>query len=308
MNSVAFKQVILQNLLPSFYRPIFILSAPRSGSSYFYEILRRMQNVWSFDRETDFLWFQFFPYARLAKPTDYIAAAECTPQLISQFKRELLYQNIQNRRALRSRDILQHLVRRQPIRYIEKTIANCFHLEALQQIFPDALYIYMVRDGRACISSMLEGWHSNFFWHRPLPFPDNATISYWCYPIPPHWQTIVQQSLPEICAWSWQQHNQFVLDTIESNPQFAQNCLQIRYEDLLENPQEIVSQVTKYTGLNMTAECQNYLDQKQLSWTTLSQPKADKWREKNGDAIAQILPQIQPLMQQLGYPSDNVVN
>jgi len=299
------KQKLKKNLLslisPAFKQPIFILSAPRSGSSYFYEIVRRMGDVWSRDRENDPLWFQFFPYSRFAKPTDYISSAECSPKITRKFKQELLYQNIQNRRESQPRDIKKHLLQRQPIRYIEKTIANCFHLEALQKMFPDALYIYIVRDGRACISSMLEGWQSNFFWHRPLPFPDNATISYWCYPIPPHWETVVQQTLPEICAWSWQQHNQFVLTEIENNPKFAQNCLQIRYEDLLQNPQNLLTQVSEFTNLKITPESQNYLQQKQTSWTTLSQPKAEKWREKNGDAIAQILPQIQPLLQQLGY-------
>ncbi|MFP4007550.1 MAG: sulfotransferase family protein [Spirulinaceae cyanobacterium] len=295
------KKNILSRISPDFKQPIFILSAPRSGSSYFYEIVRRMGEVWSRDRENDSLWFQFFPYSRLTKPTDYISATECNPKVIQKFKQELLYQNIQNRRELRNQDIKKHLIQRQPIRYIEKTIANCFHLEALQKMFPDALYIYIVRDGRACISSMLEGWQSNFFWHRPLPLPDNATISYWCYPIPPNWETVVQQSLPEICAWSWQQHNQFVLSEIKNNPKFAQNCLQIRYEDLLQNSQTILAQVAEFTGLSLTPESQNYLNQKQTSWTTLSQPQAEKWREKNGDAIAQILPQIQTLQQQLGY-------
>ncbi|MEC4804534.1 MAG: sulfotransferase [Jaaginema sp. PMC 1079.18] len=296
-----FKKTILSLIAPHFKQPIFLLSAPRSGSSYFYEIVRRLGKVWSCDRENDPLWFQFFPYSRLAKPTDYISATECTPKIVGQFKQELLYQGIQIRRQFRYQDIQKHLFQRQPIRYLEKTIANCFHLAALQKMFPDALYIYIIRDGRACISSMLEGWQSDFFWHRPLPFPENATISYWCYPIPPNWETVVGKSLPEICAWSWQQHNQFVLTEIQNNPNFAQNCLQIYYEDLLQNPQNVLSQVSEFTHLPITPETQNYLAQKQTSWTTLSQPQAEKWRKKNGDAIAQILPQIQPLMQQLGY-------
>lgn len=295
------KKQLLAILSPGFDRPIFILSAPRSGSSYFYEILRRSRGLQSFDQENDPLWFEFFPYARSPLPSDYIRAEECPPATIRSFRNQLLLKKFQTRRRDRLQDRLQHFLLRQPVRYLEKTIANCFHLEALARIFPNALYIHMVRDGRACISSMLEGWNSGFFWKRPLPFPPDATITHWTYPIPPGWQKIVSQSLPEICAWSWQEHNRYVLEKYRQDEAFRRNCIRISYEDLLADPHNTIEKIAAFAGLTITEECRQYIDEKRPSWTTISQPKAEKWREKNPDAIAQITPQIAPMMAELGY-------
>ncbi|MGD2180468.1 sulfotransferase family protein [Lusitaniella coriacea] len=292
------KKIILSNISPPFH-PVFILSAPRSGSSYFYEILRRMQNIWSFEKENDPLWFQFFPYQRLEIPSDYIDESECTRKLIDSFKSQLLLKNIQTRRNTRKQDFLDHFLQRKPILYLEKTIANCFHLDALEKIFPNALYIYMVRDGRACISSMLEGWNSGFFWKRPLPFPKNSTVSHWTYPIPPGWQNVVRQTLPEICAWSWMEHNRYVLERLQGNEMFHSRCMAISYEYLLAEPQHILEKVADFSNLTITPECIQYIENKNTSWTTLSAPKADKWKEKNPEAIEQILPQITPMLEQL---------
>lgn len=295
------KKRLLALFAPSFDRPIFILSAPRSGSSYFYEILRRSRNVCSFDKENDSLWFEFFPYSRFPLPSDYIRAEECSPETIRLFRTQLLLNTLPTRRRDRWPDGLQYLLLRKPLRYLEKTIANCFHLEALDRIFPNALYIHMVRDGRACISSMLEGWNSGFFWKRPLPFPADATIAHWTYPIPPGWQEMVTQSLPEICAWSWQEHNRYVLEKCEQDEAFRRNCIRLAYEDLLADPRAAIAKIATFTGLTATEESDRYIGEQRPSWTTISQPQAEKWRHKNPDAIAQIAPKIAPMMAKLGY-------
>lgn len=292
---------VLKIVTIPFDRPIFILSAPRSGSSYFYEILRRSRDVRSFDKENDPLWFKFFPYSRSPLPSDYIAGKECPSATVRAFRTQLLLKALQASRTHRWQDRLQHVFLRKPLRYLEKTIANCFHLEALTRMFPDALYIHIVRDGRACISSMLEGWNSGFFWKRPLPFPADATIAHWTYPIPPGWQRVVHRPLPEICAWSWQEHNRYVLEKVKQDEVFQRNYIRISYEDLRADPDRAIEKVADFAGLTPTEESRQYINNKRPSWTTISQPKAGKWREKNPDAIAQIVPQIAPMMAELGY-------
>lgn len=298
------KSLVLQSLgttAPRFSQPLFIVSAPRSGSSYLYEIVRRMQGVWSFDQENDALWWQFFPYERLSVPSDYIDSDEWTSATLNSFMRQLVIRGLSTRKRLISQEVLQHWLLRQPIFYVEKTVANCFHLDALAKLFPDALFIHLVRDGRACISSMLEGWNSGFFWQRPLPLPEGATISHWCYPIPPGWPQVIDRPLEEICAWSWIEHNRYVLERRESDAGFASRCLCLTYEDLLAEPAMILEKIADFTGLAVSQDCKNYLKEKRPSWTTISQPKADKWKEKNPKAISRITPLITPMMHALGY-------
>ncbi|MBK7216095.1 MAG: sulfotransferase [Candidatus Promineofilum sp.] len=50
------------------------------------------------------------------------------------------------------------------IRLLEKTPENCLRLPFLQALFPDARVLFLVRDGRANVHSLLEGWRQP----RPL--------------------------------------------------------------------------------------------------------------------------------------------
>lgn len=291
---------IFELFKPDLEKPIFILSAPRSGSSYLYEILSSSPDVWALEKENDALWFRFFPYQRMNPITDWIGAKECTREISEDFRAQLLIKVLRQRKASRPNDLFHHFLSRKAVRYIEKTVANCFHLEALNKMFPDALYIHLVRDGRACISSMLEGWNSNFFWKRPIPNIPNATVPHWCYPFPPDWQRVISRPLVEICAWSWIEHNRYILEYLESNKSFRERYIRISYEDFIDNPHVLLKQVLAFVGLENTSECIQKLHEDSTSWTTISPPKKNKWK-KNSELINTIQPLIKEMMQTFSY-------
>lgn len=290
---------LLYRCSPAISQPIFIVSAPRSGSSYLYEAFREIHGLYSFEKENDPMWWRFFPYSRLDVPSDYIKKQEVNQSKVKDIQIHLLKELMTSKK--RTEMLLNSLFSREPLRYVEKTIANCFHLEAIEQLFPDALFIHLVRDGRACISSMMEGWNSGFFWERPLPFSSNASVAHWTYPIPPGWQNVEEESLEEICAWSWIEHNRYILERYNQSESFRDRYMRITYERLVENPIEIISSILEFSGLQMSQECIDYLGQKNVSWTTISTPKTDKWREVNFNQISNVLPTISPFMKELGY-------
>lgn len=297
---------VLQLTGLKFTRPVFILSAPRSGSSYFYEVVRRMKSVFSYAYENDPIWHHFFPYRRLDCPTDYIAKSELTPEKIRQVKlafflKYLNRPNYLNRSDLFKKVLLDGLLLQKPIHYVEKTVANCFHLDILQEIFPDALFIHLVRDGRDCVSSMIEGWNSGQFSKRKLPYDGPMEISHWCYPIPPNWETVISKPLEEICAWSWLQHNEYVLKKIHTDQSFASRCLQLKFEDFLADPMHQTKSIATFLQLEISQETLVFIEKKQLSWSTVTAPKKEKWKEINQTRIENILPLILPQMNQLGY-------
>jgi len=47
----------------AFREPIFILSSPRSGSSYLHTLMQAVFPCWGSPRENDPAWWRFFPYA-----------------------------------------------------------------------------------------------------------------------------------------------------------------------------------------------------------------------------------------------------
>jgi hypothetical protein len=290
-------------LVPQFTKPIFILSAPRSGSTHFYQIARRLHQVVSFWAENDPMWLRFFPYDRLDVPTDYVGADECDPETITAIKTFIFWKTFVRYTYSEVNVLTHHLLLRHPIVYMEKTIANCFHLDAIEKIFPDALYIHLVRDGRACVSSIIESWQKKLGC-KPrglIDFPANASTPRWCTPIPLGWQAIAGKSLEEICAWTWVEHNRYILDKCQSSPSFVQRCLRLSYEELVANPLEVARKTSAFTGLAVSPTCRDYINQNCPSSTTVSAPKPDKWREKNFEAIHKILPMITPMMEQLGY-------
>ena len=185
--------------------------------------------------EADPVWWHHFPYEGMADPSDHVAAAALAAADHRRFCRQLYREAvISHLRHRRSAAPVRHLLGLAPIRYLDKTIANCFHLEALERLFPDARYVFLVRDPRANIASMIEGWPYLERFGKPQLTPylrrhEARTIEHWSYPAPPGWQQVVGRPLAEICAWSWQQH---VEAALALRARHAGAVLEVRYEEL----------------------------------------------------------------------------
>lgn len=291
---------ILKQAGPEFIKPIFILAAPRSGSTHLFEAVRRMQGPISLDRENTPLWLRVFPPQMMKTQSEYITAEECTTERLTKLKTYFALKLVYDRHNFRPDILFNHFILRKPICfYIEKTIANCFHLEALKRMFPDAYYIHLVRDGRANISSMIEGWEKIVNVNADLPAHSKTKIQHWSYPMPPNWQDQITHSIEEICAWSWEEHNRSVLDAFKEERSL--NYMRIHHEDFVKDPVRILEKVSQFTGLTLADDCISHLNSNPHSRTTISSPQEDKWRQKYPEKIRRILPAIEPMMEQLGY-------
>lgn len=114
-------------------------------------------------------------------------------------------------------------------------------VEYLREVFPDARFIHLVRDGRAVASSqtLVDWWHGS----------DG----------PDHW---LQGPLSDDQRARWEAHDrdplvlagigwEIVMDRFaEVRPQVpADDWLEIRYEDLCEHPREALEQITRFMGI-----------------------------------------------------------
>ncbi len=286
-----------------FDRPVFLLSAPRSGSTFLFEILRRLESAWTWTHEMDALWWSVFPYQRHAEPSDHVGADELTAERAATLRRESYRQAIWGREELPGRvDPLSKLGLR-TIRYLDKTIAHAFHLEVLQRLFPDARYIFLVRDARPTIGSMMQGWNQTGRFEKPaLQEALRATGSeliHWAYPAPPGWQDVATRPLVEVCAWSWTQHVQFIQNSLQHIPDDRKTL--VFYEELQDNPDALAERLARFCDLEIGPMLQNYLRERPLSRTTVTPPDPDKWRRLYGDQIDQVLPTLAPILTSLGY-------
>ena len=298
---------ILENRLnfDGLKHPIFIISPPRSGSTLLFECLSQLEELVHLPYEADQIWWQHFPYEQMSSPSDYIGSDLATQNNIQKIRRSTykaaVYGSILQ--SFHTSDYWSCKFGQYPIHYLDKTIANCFHLEFLVRAFPDAQYIFLVRDPRATISSMIQGWPYCDRFGKPQLSPvlhqiRNASIQHWSYPAPPNWQTIVTKPLPEICAWSWQQHINYALQGFRH---LSQPVIQVRYEDLSNNPALTIQTLAQQLGLSISKASQTYAERPPLSRTTLSAPDPQKWQTLNRDTILALCPTLEMTAQQIGY-------
>jgi hypothetical protein len=200
-------------------------------------------------------------------------------------------------------------------RVLEKTCINTMRVDYLHRLFPRARVVFIHRDGRDNVSSMIEGWRhgrtdggfglEQFFG----PFPERVAINggefrEWHFFLPPGWRAYNQASLEEVCAFQWVSANRLALDARARIPE--DQWIQVRYEDLFDRPVEMFATMFDRLGVPfddaVRARCANLADHP----TSIVQgpPQRQKWKERNRDAIERIRPVIGPMMARLGYNVD----
>jgi hypothetical protein len=287
-------------------RPVFILAPPRSGSTLLFEQLAVTGRFHYYPVENDWVWWRLFPPDRLSEPSDLVTTADVggrKDDLRRALQNQLLggYRNrFAGAERLRR---LASLVLCPDRPLLDKTIANCFHLDALHHVFPDARYVFLVREPRANISSMIEGWAQPERFGKPMLRPqlERATgraIDHWCYPAPPGWAAVVHRPLPEICGWSWRRHMEAALDFLERT---GIDPVHVRYEDLVTSPAETLAEVARCLRVRVNAATARRWRELPLSRTTVSRPEADKWRRLHGEAIRALRPAIVDTARRIGY-------
>jgi len=255
----------------------------------------------SLNHEADGIWWDLFPYDCQETPSDRITLSEID-QSSCRALRVRTYQAATTQTRCESlRDLAQRLGV-YPIRYLDKTIANCFRIDVLRSVFPEAQFVLLVRDPRANISSMIEGWPHVERFGKPQLTPivesiDDATVEHWTYPAPPGWQEVVNRPLPEICAWSWKQHVEYALDFFDESPPVAR----VRYENLRDKPMDVVTRLACTLDAEITEGLRLFLEESPESGATVSSPRKGKWREKNGEVVSSILPMVRGTAQRIGY-------
>lgn len=209
------------------------------------------------------------------------------------------------RYTVRLRNLLSPRSRSGPIRLLEKTPENCLRLPFLLSLFPDARVLYLTRDGRANINSLIEGWQQPHLFPgynvpEPLNIP-NYRRERWAFTLIPGWRDLTAALLEEICAWQWIRCNEAVL-AHRSATEGQVPYLTVRYEDLIADPEIVLERVADFLGLDFENDLARFAFRLPRI-NVVSTPQQEKWRRQNPAAIERILPLIDPMMQWLGYDS-----
>ena len=96
---------------------------------------------------------------------------------------------------------------------LEKTPKNSLRVPFLARVFPEARFIYLYRDPRQVLSSMIEAWASGRF--RTYPQLPGWTGPAWSLLLVPGWRELIGRPLHEIVAAQWRTATRLLIDDLE---------------------------------------------------------------------------------------------
>lgn len=276
-----------------FDRPIIILSAPRSGSTLLFEVLSKSQSIWTIGGESHAL-IETIPKLNIAY-RQFSSNALTEQDVDDELRQQLL---------LRFSDALQDNKGNKPgstdttnIRFLEKTPKNSLRVDFFNSLFPDALFIYLVREPKENISSIMQAWRSNKFVTYPnLPGWDKRN---WSLLLPEKWQQLNRQPLQSIAAFQWQAANEAIMDSLQKID--SNRWCMVSYDQLIADPAKTVKQLCQFTDTDFDPALAQ-LCSKPLAHSryTISIPKPNKWLENYHD-IAKIWPSTSTTLNKINH-------
>jgi hypothetical protein len=304
--------------------PVFIIGCPRSGTSLLFTLLRTSSALWSTGDEGRDIWEVHHHPSRRGWESNALGPEDVTEGsrafIHAAFERDSLPGTIWRlpiilphgggRLAFLSRRLRRWLWstaapfrRNGSVRLLEKTPDNCLRIPFIQAVFPDASFIYLKRDGRANINSLIEGWKAGrrFEQYRvpvELSIPGHNGGG-WRFGLPPGWRDFVSRPLDEVCAYQWVSYNEAVLRVADPLVRTGR-LLPVKYEDLTRRPSEALKTITAFLGIPYERHMDRY-DRKLPIVSRMTDPEPDKWKRQNSVAIERIVPIIRPTMHRMGY-------
>ena len=179
---------------------------------------------------------------------------------------------------------------------MEKTPKNALRIPFLLEVFPDARFIFLFRDPKQNMSSLLESWKSQKFVTYPT-LPGWSAPQKWSHLLTPGWQELAGAPLAEVVAHQWLTTNQTIMNDLKDLPK--ERWCAIDYDSLLANtPQELqrlshFSQVIFGPRLHKMAS-----EPLRPSKYTHTAPNPGKWK-MNEQELASVIPKTEELMAQL---------
>lgn len=267
-----------------FDRPVIILAAPRSGSTLLFETLSGSENFWTIGGESHGVFesiSQFNPQTGLCN-SNALTADDANDETVLQI-RASFFSQLRNSRGVRYDE--DHAAAGTLPRLLEKTPKNAVRVSLLNKIFPDALYIYLYRNPRENISSMIDAWHSSrFVTYRRLAGRHRP----WSMLLPPGWERYHDASIEETAAFQWREANTAVLR--ELSKLGSDRWTAVSYGQQVNNCEETVTRLCQFCGVLPDAILAKLSsDGLQMSRYTLTRPAPDKWQAKAG-VLRELMP------------------
>jgi uncharacterized protein (TIGR03032 family) len=276
---------------PTFDRPILLVGSPRSGTSLLFETLARSPDLWTVGGESHAVieTIAALHPAHHGWDSNRLTAADGTPEAARE-----LTEAFGARLRDRDRNPPPAALLADPagLRLLEKTPKNALRVPFFAVVWPESLFVYLYRDPRETISSLLDAWRSGRFVTYPyLPGWPPPPHPAWSLLLVPGWRELAGKDLAEIAARQWAAATAQLLDDLAALP--AGRWCVASYDRLVTKPQAEIARLCNFLDLAWDQELTAPLPP---SRHTLTSPEPDKWRH-NGELLKPVLPLVAEVAQ-----------
>ncbi len=229
-------------------RPVFIIGCGRSGTTIFGTALSKHRYV-TYLNEPRHLWFSAYPETDIWTPKAYsrngklvLAAADVEHRKSKKISRLFRFETIKSRRPV----------------LIEKLPINNFRLNFIHQIFPDARFIHVYRNGLEVARSIEKlseggGWFGakSYKWDKLVEYALSRDDT---------------NNLPALCSTyfdkgllEWRLSTEAAVEFLRYLPDDA--FFELKYYELIEYPVNTTSQVFEFIGIDDDSEVKNFVSE-----------------------------------------------
>ncbi|MBL4763794.1 MAG: sulfotransferase [Colwellia sp.] len=282
--------------------PVFLVSAPRSGSTLLFETLACADSLWTIGGESHSV-FEDIPGLQPGQrdfSSNRLTRDDVSFPVLRQLNLSFitLMQNKKGKRYLtlseKERNGLGQAF------FLEKTPKNALRIDFLKAAYPNARFIYLHRNPRDNISSIIDAWRSGHFCTYPqLPLWVGLP---WSMLLTPGWREYINKPVEKVAAHQWQSANQHIIDDLAKLDRT--DWCQISYDDFLASPEGEIKRLCDFIGIEFDSSLSRRVKEKlPVSKYTVSAPRKDKWLGNKQELIS-VLPLVEPMAQSLGYSYD----
>jgi hypothetical protein len=273
-----------------FDRPVFIVAAPRSCSTLLFQVLAQSDVLWTLGDESHAI---FEGHRKLSPGRGAVDSNRLTAALLD----PVLARSIPERFAAKVHDREGRALpadTTQRIRLLEKTPKHALRIAFIDALFPDALFIHLVRDPLPNLGSIIDAWRSRRF----VTYPRFQTAhGPWSLLLPPGWQRMAGRPLEEIAAFQWCSANRCIAEDLSRLD--PSRWTAIHADELLEDPGAAVERLCAFMGIEVDPGLRATLAAPlPLSRYTLTAPDARKWHA-HAAGLARIWPAVASLLPEL---------
>lgn len=333
------------------HKPVFIIGSFRGGTSLLFRLLSESDELWSLYRESNHMWQPWHRDPREVADTVVLKAEDVKEGDREHFDRHYHFSAYNNQilgelsriRFLRNRlrpvfnliNVFNYLYKwlklwifkRQSdgqsgaYRIIDKTPPNCFRVEYLAKLYPDAKFIYITRDGLDNTSSLMNAWRSKQKFQfryrkyleeylKPLEgVQGSRSAKYfniqgyqsdiWKFAMPPGWEAYRDKTLAEVCAFQWLKTHEYALNSLSELA--PERVIRFKFEDLMAEPHRSIEKLCSFLDIEFTWNMQKIVNEMPLVNTFT--PANERKSRKNQADLETIRDYIEPMQQLLGYTS-----